>query len=495
VTDDIDLQWLAMGNALIQPLYKAKVAADLKLRPDWARVFNMIRVRFTTVVQSFAALVPQGIARDHLQAGLDEVETADLIETVRLVLYRGDAGIVDLFETSLSAQEVLLAEIDADALPQNLRREIITAITLVRRTIRDKMTTLEADINVAGRTKFNLHLPATDSKRISKTGEVFDIWFGTNRKPVLEGGKLRGFSAERDNEVHVGRCAVEIPVAHRIGSTGSSWWRRLLRGDDRLRLAETLKQNKDEFWSEVQRRLAAIQPGPADIVVFVHGYNTSFEEAAISAAQIGADLSLPSLMAFFSWPSRGKLFGYLADEATIEASEPAMVEFLNEVCARSGARTVHLVAHSMGNRGLLRAAQRIAQTVATQSPRPFGQIILAAPDVDTGTFQNSAGAYGSIAERTTLYVSAGDRAVLSSRILHAANRVGFSPPVCIFDGIDTINVTNVDMTQLGHGYVASSREVLIDMFNILMSGLPPERRATLRRIVGDGNRHYWEFAR
>ena len=35
--DDIDLQWLAIGNALIQPLYRAKVAADLKLRTDWAR--------------------------------------------------------------------------------------------------------------------------------------------------------------------------------------------------------------------------------------------------------------------------------------------------------------------------------------------------------------------------------------------------------------------------------------------------------------------------
>ena len=62
--------------------------------------------------------------------------------------------------------------------------------------------------------------------------------------------------------------------------------------------------------------------------IFLHGYNVSFEEAALRAAQIGFDLSIRGAMAFFSWPSQGDLAGYSADEASIEASEFVIMEFL-----------------------------------------------------------------------------------------------------------------------------------------------------------------------
>ena len=64
-------------------------------------------------------------------------------------------------------------------------------------------------------------------------------------------------------------------------------------------------------------------------------------------------------MAFYSWPSLGTTIGYTADEATIEASEPFIAEFLARFAAESGARHIHIIAHSMGNRGLLRAFHRI----------------------------------------------------------------------------------------------------------------------------------------
>ena len=106
-----------------------------------------------------------------------------------------------------------------------------------------------------------------------------------------------------------------------------------------------------------------------DALVFLHGYRVSFEDAAIQAAQIGADLALGGATAFFSWPSRGRLFGYTADEASIEASEVQITQFLVDFAERSEARSVHVIAHSMGNRGLLRAVQRIAANAATQAAK------------------------------------------------------------------------------------------------------------------------------
>lgn len=101
-----------------------------------------------------------------------------------------------------------------------------------------------------------------------------------------------------------------------------------------------------------------------DAVIFVHGYNVSFEEAALRAAQLGFDLGIAGVMAFYSWPSKGSLKGYPADEASIEASEGFIADFLTRMASQSGAARVHIIAHSMGNRGLLRAIDRIASTAA-----------------------------------------------------------------------------------------------------------------------------------
>src|SRR5262245_31066233 len=107
-------------------------------------------------------------------------------------------------------------------------------------------------------------------------------------------------------------------------------------------------------------------------LVFLHGFNVTFEDAAIRAAQIGFDLKVLGATAFFSWPSRGRVTAYPADEATIEASEPAIADFLVDFAANCGAEKVHLIAHSMGNRGLLRALQRIAGNVKTRGKVKFG---------------------------------------------------------------------------------------------------------------------------
>jgi hypothetical protein len=65
------------------------------------------------------------------------------------------------------------------------------------------------------------------------------------------------------------------------------------------------------------------------------------------------------------------------------------------------------------------------------------------------------------------------------------------PPVLILPGIDTINVTNSDLTILGHGYVASARGVLSDMHNLIVNDQPPERRFGVRSALSDEGGKYW----
>src|SRR5260370_26727034 len=84
------------------------------------------------------------------------------------------------------------------------------------------------------------------------------------------------------------------------------------------------------FYGDVRKEIeAALKEGEEpQALVFLHGYNVSFEDAAIRAAQIGYDLKVPGPVAFFSWPSRGSLAAYPADEASIEASDQPIADFL-----------------------------------------------------------------------------------------------------------------------------------------------------------------------
>ncbi len=322
---------------------------------------------------------------------------------------------------------------------------------------------------------------------------VYDLWFGTNRVPVEEDGIVTGFSTETSSTTTLGRCGVTIPRSHRIGEGKPPWWRRVVLGERPLSLESITVLDTEEFWSNIRARLVQEGMRADDALVFLHGYNVSFEEAAVCAAQIGADLNLPGPTAFFSWPSLGRMRSYAADEASIEASEAQITDFLEAFAKRSGAGRVHVIAHSMGNRGLLRAMTRIASNAAAGSDKLFGQIILAAPDVDRRTFAMLCNAYPEVGTRTTLYVSSKDLAVRSSRTVHAVARVGFEPPVTIEPGIDTVSVSKVDLSFLGHGYVAGCRAVLTDIHQLIVSELAPSRRAGMTMMV-TGQGAYWELA-
>jgi esterase/lipase superfamily enzyme len=328
--------------------------------------------------------------------------------------------------------------------------------------------------------------------RETRTDLEYSVWYGTNRKPLDVNNIAKGYSGERDSTLHLGLCKVFVPESHKIGSTGSGWWERFKSGvDDRLKLTNVNELQAATFWAQIKQQLNSLELADRDAVIFVHGYNVSFEEAAIRAAQIGVDLAVTGAMAFFSWPSRGTKRAYTTDEASIEASELHIANFMVEFAERSGASKIHIIAHSMGNRGVLRAVSRIASQAEQRTHVPFDQIILAAADVDAETFRNLCSAYSRVSRRTTLYVSSRDRAVEASKWLHDFPRAGLLPPVMVTTGIDTINVTNADLTMLGHGYVAEAREVLTDMHNLLEHGDPPRRRFGLKELQTEAGTPYW----
>ena len=89
---------------------------------------------------------------------------------------------------------------------------------------------------------------------------------------------------------------------------------------------------------------------------------------------------------------------------------------------------------------------------------------------------------------TTLYASRSDKAVWFSGRLHQGNRVGILPPVTVVENIDTIEVTNVDMTFLGHSYIGDAEALLYDMNLLITDNKRPEDRVRLSKVD-----NYWRI--
>ena len=263
-----------------------------------------------------------------------------------------------------------------------------------------------------------------------------------------------------------------------------------LRQDNRIKLLHTFLHSERAFYEGIKYELLRVSKDERHVLCYIHGYNVNFRGAAIRAAQIGFDLKVPGVTAFFSWPSMGILHGYAADAATIEASEAAITRFLVDLCSKVDATHVHIIAHSMGNRGLLRALQRICNDIEQRTRTRFSQVFLAAPDLDAGLFHDLARLIPDISTRTTLYVSPRDNALKFSKIIHGAPRVGFCPPVTVVDGIDTVFVPGTNLLELGHSYYAEFEAVLHDMYDLIRFNSPPSARQRLS-LEHDQEARYW----
>jgi esterase/lipase superfamily enzyme len=198
-----------------------------------------------------------------------------------------------------------------------------------------------------------------------------------------------------------------------------------------------------------------------------------------------------SAVAFYSWPSQGSfsLLDYHIDENNIDWTVPHLKSFLEELRNRSGASTIHVIAHSMGSRALARALWELAAERPNHGPY-LDHIILNAPDIDADVFRYLAQRVLMSSRQTTMYVSDRDKALRLSRMAHGYQRAGevMDAPVVI-DGVDTIDVSAVDNDLgSGHSYYADNRTVLSDIFSLIRYGKPPDGRFGMKRERG-----YWAF--
>jgi esterase/lipase superfamily enzyme len=228
-----------------------------------------------------------------------------------------------------------------------------------------------------------------------------------------------------------------------------------------------------------------------DALLFVHGYNTSFDEACRRAAQIGYDLKFLGPILLYSWPSHDFITSYLGDEEMAEWSVPHFTKFLQEILTQKGLRHLHIIAHSMGSRIVAQTLYSQAMTSKEQSN--LGQVVFAAPDINRLIFDQETVPGKIKPQRITLYASDHDHALRTSKTFHGFSRAGETyPEIYVKNGIDSIDASAVDTSLLGHSYVGESRSVLADVALLITYNADPAKRFGVIQM-GQPPKQWWRL--
>jgi len=336
--------------------------------------------------------------------------------------------------------------------------------------------------------------------------QVVPIYWGTDRA-VQPNAQRLAFGSDRARKLQVGVADVTVPKVHQVPNVERPWVVKIPYFDVTLYAESedpkkhfTVKDikalTKEELLARVKERLGTSSLFKDQALVFVHGYNTSFDNALYRTAQIAYDLDFDGAPFLYSWPSGGAVASYTYDRESAQASEPYLRQFLEMVVKETGAKQVSIIAHSMGNQPLMDVLREMKD--AAPEGVTISQVILAAPDVDADNFSNLAATIKGLAKNVTLYVASNDRALIVSRNFWGSYRAGDVPPQgpLVLPGIDTIDVTaaSTDVFAINHSGYAANNRLLGDIGELLKTGLrPPEMRALKPGKVNASSGEFWRY--
>jgi esterase/lipase superfamily enzyme len=328
---------------------------------------------------------------------------------------------------------------------------------------------------------------------------IVEFLYATTRQATLNSPVERVVYGGDRGPLTFGAVSVRVPEDHKIGhiELPSSWklfgitlHTETPSADKHFIIKRVAPLTTDQFETSVREK------GAQSALVFVHGFDNSFDDSVYRAAQIFWDLQYNGLPVLFTWASRAELSptGYNYDKESARLAEDSFVELLKKL-RNLGVEQVNVIAHSMGNFVVVDALANYAQTT---DPVQIAKLVMAAPDIDRNVFEQSAPKAKAIVAGMTLYASSADLAMKASRELAGgiprAGDVPHEGPI-VLPNIETIDVTAVGDEFLGvnHDTFAASRNV-IDDIAALLHGTSPPRLNQIRQVPDPpSTMRYWRF--
>lgn len=244
-----------------------------------------------------------------------------------------------------------------------------------------------------------------------------------------------------------------------------------------------------QFLEELSRRLAGAER--KDVFLYVHGFDDTFKDAVLTAAEVWHFLAREGVPVCYTWPvGIGGLEAYLYTISSTDFTVFHLKQAIRLIASCPDVHRIHLLAHSRGTAALMDAMRELYlegwSTPGGLAQLKLGTCILAAPDIDFDVVveRDSTERIGRAVDRVAIYYSEEDKALKLSRWLFGGTeRLGdLDPRLFSKDEIERlrgnersqlISARVTDLGDFNHTYFRSSPAVSSDMILLLRYGCQP----------------------
>ncbi len=288
------------------------------------------------------------------------------------------------------------------------------------------------------------------------------IFVATTREP---GSESILFSGERGRTSAFATIDISVPRNHVAGeleqpSSGAPVPK------DHFTVTQARRLELPVIKAEVAAAIARRAPADRDVLVFIHGYNTTFADAALRFSQIIHDSGFKGVPVLFTWPSRGELLAYPYDRESALFSRDFLEASLRSISRDLGAARVDVLAHSMGTLLTLEVLRQAKIRGDGNFNGKLRDVMLASPDVDLDVFRTQI---RTIDRPITVFVSKDDKALAFSRRFAGDKRrlgaLSAEDTDTVADlkskKIEIIDLSDISTSDsLNHGKFASSPKIV-----------------------------------
>lgn len=229
-----------------------------------------------------------------------------------------------------------------------------------------------------------------------------------------------------------------------------------------------------------------------DIIIYVHGANSTVERAAGQAAQLRHFTGHNSVVLLFAWPTAENFLVYPRDIETAFGASPQLARVIALLSKHSKARKIDVLTYSaggtVGSDGLALTGRMASEGV----PIRLGEVYHAAPDADTRGFVDDMRDYAKVATRTTVAANMDDAALIIAQIVNRGSRAGrpdmaeLSPNAARFlleateeHGLELLRINPSyfpDLSKRSHSFWYDDPWVSSDLLLLFLFNLSPEQR-------------------
>ncbi|HEY6257557.1 MAG TPA: alpha/beta fold hydrolase [Xanthobacteraceae bacterium] len=312
-----------------------------------------------------------------------------------------------------------------------------------RRAVLRGLTSAASALALGGCASVSANGVRFDASEISTDPVVL---VATNRKPV-EGARAKPwFGPERASVLSVARAKLTPPGDSRfsLAAVGLEDWQ--------LAAIEPVPQVGD---------LPARPAGQRDMLLYVHGFNQTFETAVLDAARLSDGIRFRGETMAFAWPSRAKLLDYGYDRDSAMWSRDSLEKVLDGLIASPTVGRIHVVAHSIGTMLAMEALRQLYARQGDPVAERMGAVIFAAPDIDMDVFASSVEHVGPMAQKITVLTATNDRALALSRWMAGGmTRVGAAQKAQLEKlGLHVIDASHEGWGVINHDLFLSNERI------------------------------------